>query len=214
MERKEEIKINKNGSYTKKETIIQKPEDGFVPDSIMEPTNTDTIGKYHKGYRTTVTYITDDPRITRPAAYGMCGLFLGIGIILLLCRVWIMAVLFISISLFGFYKAKKDIDAKANELQKKGQDVTIDSKEELKEVAEEVANSINARFDVAKKTTFTKESYQWFLKATIPIYSVIVILVTLLIAIFINVIFALILLILLTLLGVLYYKMIKKICRY
>ena len=214
MERKEEIKINKNGSYTKKETIIQKPEDGFVPDSIMEPTNTDTIGKYHKGYRTTVTYTTNDPRVTRPFAYGVSGLFLVIGIILLLCRVWIMAIPFIAISSFAFYKSKKDIDAIANELQKKGQDVTIDSKEELKEVAEEVSNSINAGFEEVKKATFTKESYQWFLKATIPIYSVIVILVTLLIAIFINVIFALILLILLTLLGVLYYKMIKKICRY
>ena len=129
MERKQE---NKNGSYIKKETIKQTPEDGFVPDSIMEPTNPDTIGKYHKGYRTTVTYTTNDPRITRPFIYGICSLFFAIGIILLLCRVWIMAIPFIAMSTFGFYKSKKDIDAIADELKKKGQDVTIDSKEELK----------------------------------------------------------------------------------
>lgn len=125
-----------------------------------------------------------------------------------------MAIPFIAISSFGFYKSKKDIDAIADELKKNGQDVTIDSKEELKEIAGEVADSINIGFDEAKKATFTKESYQWFLKATIPIYSIIVIFVTILFAIFVNVIFALILLAVLALFGVLYYKIIKKICRY
>lgn len=214
MEREQENIINKNGSYIIKETIKQTPEDGFVPDRIMEPTNPDTYGKYHKGHKTTVTYTTNDPRITRLFAYGICGLFFAIGIILLLCRVWIIAIPFIAISSFVFYKSKKDIDAIAAELKKNGQDVTKDSKEKLKEIAGEVADSSNIGFDKAKKATFTKESYQWFLKATIPIYCIIVIFVTILFAIFVNVIFALILSAVLALFGVLYYKIIKKICRY
>lgn len=129
MERKQETKIKDNGSYIEKEIITQTPEDGFVPNSIMEPARPDTYSdkRYYKGYRKTVSYTTNDPRITRPFIYGLCGLFLIIGIILLLSHSWVMATLFILIPLFGFYESKKDIDAIENELKKKEQDVTIDS---------------------------------------------------------------------------------------
>lgn len=216
MERKQETKRNQNGSYVyvTKETIRQTPEDGFVADRIMEPTNPDAIGKYHKGYRTTVTYTTNDPRITRLFAYGICGFFLVIGIVLLLCRDWLLAVPFIAISLFGLYRSKKDIDAVADELKEKDQDVTIDSKEELKEAAEEVADMLHSGFEEAGKATFTKESYQWFLKATIPVYAVIALLATAVTAVFAGIVLAAALLILLALVGVFYYKMIKKIFKY
>lgn len=122
MEREQETKINDNGSYIKKETIKKTPEDGFVPERVMKPTNQFTYRKYHKGYGKTVSYTTNDPRITRPFAYGMCGLFLAIGIILLLFRIWFIAIMFIAVSLIGFNKSKKDINAIADELKKKDQD--------------------------------------------------------------------------------------------
>ena len=43
MEKKKETAINNNGSYTIKEKITQSPEDGFIPDSIMEPTNLNKV---------------------------------------------------------------------------------------------------------------------------------------------------------------------------
>lgn len=213
MEKNEEIKDN--DIFFKKETITQTPEDGFVPVNIMRPANpNDHPNTYFKGYGKTVTFTTDDPRVTRPFAYGVCGLFFVIGIILLLFQIWILAIPFIAMSVFGFYKSKKSIDAKADELKKKGRDVTIDSKEELIEVAGEVADAFSSAFEESTKGTFTKERYQWFLKATIPIYSIIVITLTLFIAIFFNIIFAFILFVALVLLGVLYYKLIEKIFKY
>ena len=67
-----------------------------MSDTIMEPVNPNAYGKYHKGNRTIVSYSANDPRITRPFVYGMCGLFFIIGIILLLCKMWIMSICFIT----------------------------------------------------------------------------------------------------------------------
>lgn len=122
MRREVETKINDNGSYTEKVTITQTPEDGFVPDSVMRPNDRHTRGKYHKGFGKTVIYTTNDPRVTRPFAYGMCGLFLIIGIILLWFHVWIIGISFIVMTLIAFFGFKKQIDAVAEELEKNGQD--------------------------------------------------------------------------------------------
>ena len=53
MEKKKEIKKNSNGSITTIETIETTPEDGFVSEGLIRPTNMDTVGKYHKGYAKT-----------------------------------------------------------------------------------------------------------------------------------------------------------------
>ena len=214
MEREQENKINDNGAYVRKETIKQTPKDGFVSDTIMEPVNPNAYGKYHKGNRTTVSYSTNDPRITRPFVYGMCSLFFIIGIILLLCKMWIMSICFIAMSLFVFNKSKKDIDAVAEELKKQGQDVTIDSKEEAKQILNGVTEDFKNGFDEAKKATFTKEAFKNFLKLSIPIYSVIAVIVSLLITIFINIFLGIILMILFILIGLGYYYIISKICKY
>lgn len=95
----------------------QKSEDGFVSDTIMEPANPDAYRTYHKGTRTNVSYIIDDPRITRPFLYGICGLFFIVGMVLLLCKDWIMSILFIGVSLFGIIRGNKDIDEHAKELK-------------------------------------------------------------------------------------------------
>lgn len=214
MEKKKETAINNNGSYTIKEKITQSPEDGFIPDSIMEPTNLNSYRKFHKGYKTTTSFTTNDPRVTRPFAYGICGFFLVIGIFQLFSRDYSMAIPFILFSLCGFVIAKKDIDKIAKELKKKGYDVTIDSKEEIEDISKEMIEKMGTNFEVSKKNTFKKEHYNVFFKISIPIYSIIVILTTLLIAIFTNFIFALILFLAEILLGILYYKIVKKICKY
>lgn len=132
MKREVEITINDNGSYTEKVTITQTPEDGFVPDSVMQPHARHTRGKYHKGFGKSVTYTTNDPRVTRPFAYGMCGLFLIIGIILLWLHVWIIGIWFIVMTLIAFFGFKKQIDAVAEELEKNEQDIATDQSEEWK----------------------------------------------------------------------------------
>lgn len=130
MKREVETIINDNGSYTEKVTITQTPDDGFVPDSVMRTNTRRTRGKYHMGYGKTVIYSTNDPRVTRPFAYGMCGLLIIIGIILLVLHVWIIGFPFIGMSVILFFSFKKQIDAVAEELEKKGQNIAADQREE------------------------------------------------------------------------------------
>lgn len=118
---KEKI-INDNGSYTIKEVRTQDSSDGFVQKSEMYPASMDNRGKYFKGKSMVTSFTTNDPRITRPFAYGVCGLFLVIGICLALAPGFmnkIMAVFFIVIPVIGFKTAKRDIDAIEEELKKK-----------------------------------------------------------------------------------------------
>lgn len=118
---KEKI-INDNGSYTIKEVKSQDSSDGFVRESEMYPASMDNRGKYFKGKATVTSFTTNDPRITRPFAYGVCGIFLVIGICLALAPGFInkvMAVFFIVIPVIGFKRAKTDIDAIEEELKKK-----------------------------------------------------------------------------------------------
>lgn len=121
-----------------KETIETTPEDGFVKDKEIRPVKMQHYGKgntqYHKGFAKTVSYTTNDPRITRPVAYGICGIFLAIGIIMLLIGNWFFGIIFTAIAIFGLVKSKKDIDKVAEELRSKGQDVTIDSIEEKEQL--------------------------------------------------------------------------------
>ncbi len=124
-----------------------------------------------------------------------------------------MSICFIAMSLFVFNKSKKDIGAVAEELKKQGQDVTIDSKEEAKQIMNGVTEDFKNGFDEAKKATFTKEAFKNFLKLSIPIYSVIAVIVSLLITIFINIFLGIILMILFILIGLGYY-IISKICKY
>ena len=67
--KKSKKNIKEDSIYTKVETIETTPNDGFVPKEVIQPTNMKTYGQYHKGYSTTKTYTTSDPRITRPVVY-------------------------------------------------------------------------------------------------------------------------------------------------
>ena len=198
-----------------KEVIEVTPKDGFVSVEKIIPTKMKHYDKgntqYHKGFASTVSYTTNDPRITRPMAYGICGIFLAIGIIMLLIGNWFFCTIFTAVAIFGLVKSKKDIDKVAEELRSKGQDVTIDSieeKEQLKNEIKEISkNSIN---DVTT-SVFTKDNYKWFAKSTIPIYCIISVIIVVLISIFVNIFLGLFLLVILGLYGLLYYYLISKL---
>ncbi len=122
MKREQKVIVNDNGTTTIIETRETTPEDGVVPGSVIRPISMEYVGEgdmlYHKGYSKGITYTTSDPKIVRPFAYGICGIFLVLGIILLFVGMWFIAVPFIAIAIYAFIKSKKDIDRKAAELQK------------------------------------------------------------------------------------------------
>ena len=122
MEVKREEFVNDNGSYTIKTVKTKTKEDGFVPESEMYSTGMNHRGKYHKGYMKVTSYQTNDPRITRPFAYGISGLFILIGFFLLLfsgVMMKIMALMFIGMGAFSLLKSKQDIDRVERELREK-----------------------------------------------------------------------------------------------
>lgn len=211
MKKKQETRTNSNGAITTIETIETTPEDGFVREREIKPVRIDTYGKYHKGYAKTKSFSTNDPRITRPFIYGMCGIFFVIGVFTLLIGWWYFAIPFIGISVFTFVKAKKDIDEIAEELKRKGYDVTIDSVEEKEQLNQEVVGTFKDSLKDVTSSAFTEDKYNWFLKTTIPIYCVIVAIVVVLISVFINIFLGLFLLIILALGGLLYYYLISKL---
>lgn len=218
MKKQKEVKINDNGSTTKIETIETTPEDGFVHSSVIRPVKMQHYGKdntmYHKGYSKTFTYTTNDPRITRPIAYTMCGIFLAIGIFMLLLQNWFFGIIFTATALFAFSKSKKDIDKIAEELKQQGGDVTIDSKEEAEQLKNEVVGTFKDGMNDAISSTFTKNNFKWFIKASLPIYVIVVILVSLLLSIFVNVFLGLFIFGLLTIGGFLYFFILSKIFKH
>ena len=120
MEVKREERINDNGSYTIKTVKTKTKEDGFVPESEMYSVGMNHRGKYHKGYMKVTSFQTNDPRITRPFAYGISGLFILIGLFLFVFFGGItklMALMFIGMGVFALIKSKQDIDRIEAELK-------------------------------------------------------------------------------------------------
>ena len=64
-----------------------------------------------------------------------------------------------------------------------------------------------------RKSTFTKDHFNWFLKISLPIYCVISIIMFLLTTIFVNVFLGIFILIILILCGLFYYWIIARICK-
>lgn len=122
---------NENGLYSKLTTKEQTPEDGFVYQNKEHIANswseTDISSVWFKGYAKKISYTTNDPRITRPFTYAMCGIFLAIGIICLLYRSWFFGIMFTAVASIAFLECKKSIDAIENDLRSRGH--YMDSKE-------------------------------------------------------------------------------------
>lgn len=115
-----EIRKNENGSYTQKTVKTTNAEDGFVPMSEMYTSEINYLGEYHKGEMKVTSYTTNDPRVTRPFVYGMCGLFICIGIGLLFGKGFIMkflAAAFIGMGTYALFHGKKEVDAVEQQLK-------------------------------------------------------------------------------------------------
>jgi len=209
MEKKKEIKLNDNGTYTTKEIIETTPDDGFVMEKDMRPI--DRSRKFHKGYSKNIVYTTNDPKIIRPFLYGICGIVFIIGIIMLLLGEWFLGIPFLVLSIVCFVKEKKVLDKKALELQPKGSDTSINSKLEKEQLKNKSANTLKKDLKDLKDTTFTKDRYKWFLKTSLPFYCVLSIIIVILISIFISMSLGLFIFIILVLSGFLFYYLISKL---
>lgn len=209
MEKKKETKLNKDGTYTITEVIETTPEDGFVHQPDINKIDINNYGEFHKGYQKNIPMTTNDPRITRPFAYGICGLFLGIGLFLLLIKSYFFGLLFILISVFGFLKSKKDIDNIEKELLKNSNYNPND-----KTVAKEFTREVGEKFIDVTSSSFTKNKFKNFIKVSLPIYIIISAITAILISIFINIFLGIFILIILILSGLFYYIIVSKICKH
>jgi len=209
---------NENGLYTKTTITEKTPEDGFIYENkehiatSWSDTNSPPRSVWHKGYAKKFSYTTNDPRITRPFAYAISGVFLVIGIICLLLHSWFFGIVFTSVALFAFYDSKKDIDAIEEDLKKQGHD--MDSKSKKEEVRKEFAETIKNGYQDAITSTFTKEHFKHFAKQTIPIYCIIAIVTSIFIMIFVNIILGIFVSLLLTVIGIFYYYIFSKIFKH
>lgn len=209
---------NTNINNVEIETIETTPEDGFVHNSVIRPTKMQHYGKddtmYHKGYSKTFTYTTNNPKITRPIIKVICGIFFAIGLVLLLFKNIFFGIIFISVSIFSYFKTKKDIDKIAEELKQQGEDVTIDSKEEAEQIKTEFVGTIKDGMNDAISSTFTKNNFKWFVRVGVPFYAIVVILASLLSGIFVSVFLGLFIFGLLTIGGFLYFFILSKIFKH
>lgn len=115
MKIEKETIVNEDGTNMITETVENTPEDGFVK-QVDADNNRSII--YHKGYQKKITQTTDDPRIIKRFLYFFCTFILGIGIFLILIKLYILGLLFISITIYTFIEMIKDLKAKEKELLK------------------------------------------------------------------------------------------------
>ena len=121
MKIKENVYEKDNGTFETKGVIETTPDDGFVHQADIHDVGQGDYGKYQKGYSKSVTYATNDPRITRPFVYSFCAVFFIIGIILLVSKTWFLGIMFTFISVFGFFRARKDINKIEKEIKERGE---------------------------------------------------------------------------------------------
>lgn len=203
-------KVDKqDGTYVEVRTIEITPEDGFVSENEIYPNRLDTRGKYHKGYIKRKTYTTNDPRITRPFIYSICGIFFVIGLFMFLLGDLFFGIIFQLSALIMFVKSKQDIDKVENEL-KKNSDYDPNDKEVIKNFTKDLKDG----FKDVTTSTFTKDKYNWFLKISLPIYVIICLIVVSLICIFINILLGMVILIVLIIGGFLYFYLISKLFKH
>lgn len=166
MEKQTQTKINNNGTYTKVETMQTTPEDNFVPFDTRRPNALYDYNKdkmYHKGISKTVSFTTDDPRITRPFVWIISLIFIVIGIYQIFNDLVFFGILFLPIGIAFFIKGNKDINKIAKEYKKQNIDTSINSLEEVKELTKQVSSNVtNAVVDV-KRSIFTKKTMNKFL---------------------------------------------------
>ena len=200
-----------------KETVETTPDDGFINAKEIRPASIRSYklpeARYLKGFAKTVTYTTSDPRITRPFAYGLSGIFIAIGILLLLFGNWFSGIMSTFIGTFALVKSKKDIDRIAEKMEAEGKDVTFDSPEEKEQFANQVKELAKDSFTEVTSGTYTKDNRKSFAQKTIPVYCIFAAIVTIALGAFVNVFLGVVALIVLSATGVLYYYLFSKLFR-
>lgn len=213
--KKSSIEKKENGLYTQMSIKEKTPEDGFVYENKERIAESDQThlrhSVWHKGYAKKISFTTNDPRITRPFVYTMCGIFLVLGIIFLLFHSWFFGISFTIVAFLIFYDAKKDIDAIEKDLKKHGHD--MDSKEKKEEVRREYNQILKNTINDLTTSVFTHKNSKDFAKNTLPIYCIITLITSLFFIIAVNIVLGLFILLLFVGIGVFYYYIISKICK-
>ena len=206
MKKEKEVIHLKDGTTKTKEIKKYTPEDGFIEDEhfLMEEK-----GVYHKGYQTRKTITTNDPRIIRAFIKSFCLLFLGIGVFLLLIHQGLFGIIFVLLSVFIYKTENQKNDEREKELVKNPQynkqdkQVVDDFKQEVKEETKSTFSKV-----------FSKENGKQFKKIFLLFYSIIVLLMTVLLGVFISWLLAFFILGLLIFVGILYYLFINYLFRH
>nr|WP_317363518.1 hypothetical protein [uncultured Blautia sp.] len=147
MERKTIKTDNSNNKvqFTKTSTTIT-PDDGFVNERKLGHIGHFGESNYIKGHAKSVSFSTDDPRVTKPFLYIMIIIFIVIGLILLFTDAWFIGIAFLVMTFLTYRSNIKSIREKEIEYTNKGKDTTIDSLNEAKEIFSELNEEIKDSF--------------------------------------------------------------------
>lgn len=136
---------NKQVKFTRKSTTIT-PDDGFVNERKLGRIGHLGEVNYIKGHAKSVSFSTDDPRVTKPFLYIMITIFIVIGLILLFTDVWLMGIALLVLTFLTYRNNRQSIREKEIEYANKGKDTTIDSLNEAKEIFSEINEEIKDSF--------------------------------------------------------------------
>ena len=215
MKREVKRKVKDDGTYIEITTTTTTPEDGFVPN--MNKMNADD-SSYVKGYQVNTHFETNDPRIVKPFLYGTAILFYIITFILLFNKVYFFGIMFLTFTTIFVIGVTKETKKNEQELLK---NPTYDHND--KEVIKEFGQTIKDEFKETSDKTFTKDSFKWVVKTSIPIYAVISIIISIILSIILGIILSSILygilifvgsLILFTILIIIYFALISLLFRH
>lgn len=206
MKKEKEVIHFEDGTTKTKQTRKYTPEDGFIEDDyfLMEDK-----GIYHKGYQTRKTIKTNDPRIVRAFLKSFCLLFLGIGLFLLIIHQWLFGMIFVLTSVFIYKMENQKNDEREKEFVKNPQynkqdkQIVDDFKQEIKEETKSMLSN-----------AFSKENGRKLKKTFLLFYTIIVLLMTVLLGLFISWLLSFFILGLLIFVGILYYLFINYLFRH
>lgn len=206
-------KSNKeDGTNTINKNVEITPEIGFTNENVIRSLDIDnkTKNRYFKGYAKINTYTTDDPRIIRSFIHSVYIIVIIISIILIISSgSYFSGICFMLLSGLMVLKVKLEIDEKEKELMK---NPNYNPKD--KTVVKEFYNEIKKGFKDSVTSLFTKQTFKWFVKISLPIYIVASLICFIILCILADVNFGLSMLIILTVGALIFYFILSKICKY
>ena len=193
MKEEKEVIHLEDGTTKTKQTRKYTLEDGFIEDDyfLMEDK-----GVYHKGYQIRKTTTTNDPRV-------------GIGVFLLLIHQMVFGIIFVLLSIFIYIIENRKNDEKEKEFVKKPQ-----YRKEDRQVVDDFKKEIKEETKSTFSNAFSKGNGKQFKKIFLLFYTIIVLLMTVLLGVFISWLPASFILGLLIFVGILYYLFINYLFRH